>query len=70
LFLRAGMDVRFILNKQKTPMLKLVSKYMRTIEQENISYKSMRNNWYNIEKGHKERLKDILMDMYKVVHKY
>jgi hypothetical protein len=70
LFIRSCMDTKFVLNKQKTPMLKAVVKFMRTVEQENLSYKSMRNSWYTADKGNKEKLKSILMEMYKVVHRY
>jgi hypothetical protein len=64
------MDVNLILNKQKTPVLRMVAKSMRTVEQESLSYKSMRNSWYQADKRNKEKLKGILMDMYKAVHKY
>ncbi len=70
LLIRAGMDTQLILNKEKSPVLRMVTKSSRTIEQENLSYNSLRNNWYVADKRNKEKVKGILMDMYKVVHKY
>jgi hypothetical protein len=70
LFLRTCQDSGFVLNKKVEPMLRVVSQFTRTAEQEEISYKSMRNSWHEVEKGHKEKLKGILMEMYKRAHRY
>lgn len=70
LFIRAAIDTNLIINKKKTPVLKSATKFIRTIEQETVSYKSLRNKFYDAESGSKERLKSLLMDMYKAVHRY
>ncbi|MBO9683177.1 MAG: hypothetical protein J7502_11005 [Flavisolibacter sp.] len=70
LLIRAAMDAGVIINDNKTAVLKCVALFMRTDKIENISVESMRKKFYEADRSSKDSVKDLLMEMFKKVHKY
>lgn len=70
ILIRAAIDAGIILNENKTAVLKCIVCFMSTIKTETISVESLRKKFYEAERGSKDSVKDLLMEMFKRVHKY
>ena len=70
LLLRASMDSGLITNENKTAVLRCIVCFVRTGKTESISLESLRKKFYEAERGTKDAVKDLLMDLFKQVHKY
>jgi hypothetical protein len=69
-FLRAAMDAGIITNENKTAVLRCVVLFVNTHKSDSISVESLRKKFYEAERSTKDSVKDLLMEMFKRVHKY
>ena len=70
IFIRAAIDAGIITNENKTAVLKCIVCFMSTTKAETISVESLRKKFYEAERRSKDSVKDLLMEMFKKVHKY
>jgi hypothetical protein len=70
LLIRAAIDAGIIVNENKTAVLKCIVCFMSTTKAETISVESLRKKYYEAERSSKDSVKDLLMEMFKRVHKY
>lgn len=69
-FIRAAIEVGIIKTDNKTSVLKSLIEVISTDKTEKVSLESLRMKMYGVEGSTKERVKQLLMDMFKAVHKY
>ena len=59
-----------IVNSNYTELLKIVAQNFKTDRIENISEDSLRNKYYNVEKGTADKMKDLVINLLNLVRKY
>jgi len=68
--LKLLIDSGIFINCNYTELTKMVARNFKTDRMENISEGSLRNKYYNIEKGTTEKMKDLVFDLLNMVRKY
>jgi len=68
-FIKILMEVKAFNFKNKTALLRLFSKHFSTVKKKNISYKSFRTNFYTREPDSIDVIKNLILEMLKIVQK-